>query len=360
MRAGVFGGPHVLLARALREGVAPTRLGTFAALFASAMLSLPATLAARLRGRVLPPPPLVHPPLFVLGHYRSGTTLLHKLLAAPAHLGTVDTFDLLFPVAPAAVKRVTLPALQLAVRRLGIRQGFFYDSPLRLDDPNEVEPWLLALGSEWSSYWGYLFPRVGLEYLNRFVGLEDPERRRGWQRAYDQALRRAAARSGGRALVIKDPPNTGRVGALLELWPDARFAHVKRDPADVLRSMRDLWRATILPRFSLQRISHRDVDRIVLGHYEALMGAWLAQRDRIDRGRLVEVGYEDLVADPLNTALRVADSLAVPLDDAGRDAIAIRANRERGYRGRPSAGADDLPPGWQEAAERWRRRLATP
>lgn len=358
----MYGGPHVLLARAVRERIAPDRLPALLLLLAKMGLSVPAGLAARARDRLWPLPPLAHPPLFVVGHYRSGTTLVHKLLAADPRFGSVDTFDLLFPFALPPLKRAARPALQLLVDRLGIRQGFFHDYALRLDDPNEVEPWLLATGSEWSSYWGYLFPARALAHLERFIaspgeGLRDEGLPDGWKAAYDNALRRAARRVGGLPLVVKDPPNTGRVAALTELWPGACFVHVVRDPRYVLLSMRTLWHDTILPRFALQRISPAEVERVVLAHYETVMGAWLRQRDAIPPGRLVEVRYADLVTEPLAELERVYAALSLSGFQHARPAIAARLERDRAYRGRCYAAHHELPAGWEKAVERWGSRL---
>lgn len=357
---GPYGGPHVLLKRALREGVDGARLGTFLALLAKTSMSAPGAFASRLGDRWRAPRAPALEPVFILGHYRSGTSLVHKLLAADPRLGTVDTFDLLFPFAPVALKRVLRPNVQAVVDRLGVRQGFFHEYTLRLDDPNEIEPWLLATGSEWSSYWGFLFPRRALYHLERFVRFPDADTRARWQRAYEHAVRRATLRSGGRRLVVKDPPNTGRINALLELWPDAGFVHVRRDPRGVLVSMRELWRTTILPRFALQRITEEEVAGVVLGHYETLMQGWHAEHASIPRGRCVELRYEELVRAPRSQIERIYADLPLHPFGGARPAVEARLALERDYR--PGRYEDDppLPRGWEASIARWRARLGYP
>lgn len=318
---------------------------------------MPAVGRARARDRLRSLEPLAHPPLFILGHYRSGTTLVHKLVAADARWGTVTTLDLVLPLASPALQRWLGPMLQRTADALQLRQGFFYDYPLRLDDPNEVEPWLLAAGSAWSGYWGYVFPREALRHLDRFVRLEDPAERASWKLAYDHALRRLTTRRGGRPLVVKDPLNTGRVSALLALWPDARFVHVLRDPEPVLLSTRALWHDTILPRFALQRVTTPEVERVVLGHYETIMEAWASERARIPARQIVEVRYEDLVKDPLHEIKRAYRHLGLLSFETARASMSTRLARDFDYQGGGYTPPRALPKGWEAAIARWRNRL---
>jgi omega-hydroxy-beta-dihydromenaquinone-9 sulfotransferase len=266
----------------------------------------------------------------------------------------------LTPFAPPVAKRLVGPPAQRVLDRLGVRQGFFNDYPLRLSDPNEVEPWLLATGSEWSSYWGYLFPRRARHYLDRFIRFSEPGLREGWKVAYDHALRRATLRCGGRPLVVKDPPNTGRIGALLDLWPEAVFVGVLRDPLRVLLSMRALWHRTILPRFSLQWIAEDTVASVVLAHYETVMEGWAAERGAIPTGAALELRYEDLVQEPLSVIEDVYVRLRLPGFGAARHAIQARLELDREYRPNRYPTEPALPEGWAPAIDRWRVRLGYP
>lgn len=352
-----YGGPGVLLRRLRREGFDRSRTAPALLLFAKMALSWPgATLEGLLRGRRIRATPVPWGPVFIVGHYRSGTTRVHKLLAADERFTSIDTFDLLLPFCPGPLKAALRPALQRAVSLLGLRQGFFHDYRLRLDDPNEMEPWMLGTGSPWSSYWGYLFPRRAAEHLERFVRFRSAAEREGWKRAYDYFVRRSALKGGGRIPVVKDPTNTGRVGALLELYPEARFVHVVRDPRSVFLSMRGLWRETIEPRFALQAVTAEERDALVLRHYGALMSGWISEREAIAEGRMVEVRYEALDPSPLESMRRIYADLRLPPFAAAETAIVRRLDEDRGYR---AASYDGVV--LEEEVERelsaWRRRL---
>ncbi len=364
----VFEGPGVLLRHARESGgVTPSRIPHFLLLLvrmSGARLgrSLEAAFARQGASETTLPGSgdSYGTPLFILGHYRSGTTLLHKLLAADSRFASVKTFDLFFPTCPPSLGgRIQVPFQGLA-KLLGIRQPFFHEYALRLDDPNEMEPLMLALGSEWSSYWGYLFPRAADVYLNRYVNWPSEEIRRGWMQAYSGHLKRVSRRCGGRPLVVKDPPNTARVGTLLELFPRSKFCHVVRDPMEVFISMQALWRDTILPRFALQRISPEDRDALILRHYGVLMEGWESQKNLIPPGNLAEVRYEDLVSDPLRRIREIYEILDLPPFPVAAASISNRLREDQGYRPAESGQAFET----LESAERelgnWRTRLGYP
>lgn len=311
----------------------------------------------RLRAPSAALPGLSDPPLFILGHYRSGTTLVHKLLAADARFGSVRTFDILLPTCPLALRDPVGVLVQGLVGLLRVRHPFFHDAGVRLDDPNETEPLMLALASGWSSYWGYLFPRGAGVLLNRYVEWPSEEIRRGWMRAYGATLDRISRRCAGRRLVVKDPPNTGRVATLLELFPGAQFIHVVRDPAEVFRSMRGLWEEVILPRYSLQPLDPGERDGILLRHYQAVMSGWEAQKHLIAAGNLVELRYEDLLRDPVARIGAAYEVLRLPPFHVAEQAVSARWEEEKGYRPRERDGTPALPVEVDTILADWRRRL---
>jgi hypothetical protein len=273
--------------------------------------------------------------VFILGHYRSGTTLVHKLLAADSRFGSVRTFDLLFPACPPFLTRLLEPVVQGFADLTETRQPFFHDYRLRLDDPNELEPLMLALGSEWSSYWGYLFPRRADEYLARHLRFPTSGAREAWKEAYLAHVVRLSHRFQERPLVIKDPPNTGRVEILLELFPKARFIHVVRHPVQAFFSMRRLWRDTILRRYALQEIQPEERDGIILRHYLDLLSLWKRQAPLIPSGQLVEVRYETLIEDPVGVIRDVYEDLGLPSFRVAEKDVAQRWAEDRTYTSNP-------------------------
>ena len=156
----------------------------------------------------------------------------------------------------------------------------------------------------------------------------------------------------GKRFVDKTPENCLRIPYLDALFPDATFVFLRRRGADNVSSLMDAWRAR--PRFVKYRLPEpltglgslsgsqwsfalvpgwRDLrnaslEEICARQYVACNEAVLAARRRMRDERWVDVGYEDLVANPTAELGKLFDSLGVPFD-AGRRALCRRPARER-------------------------------
>ena len=69
-------------------------------------------------------------------------------------------------------------------------------------------------------------------------------KRRRWCDAFLYFVRKLSLRAGGRRLVLKSPAHTARVALLLELFPDAQFVYIHRDPLTVYQSAVHMARTT--------------------------------------------------------------------------------------------------------------------
>lgn len=259
----------------------------------------------------------LHPePLFLLGFWRSGTTLLHNLLATDPRWGFVNTYQAALPdVFLAGQRRVRrLLATQLPETR-GID-----NIPVDFAMPQEEEIALLCSSGR-SPYVSLNFPRTGdaaLNYLFPERRLTPAERMR-WQAGYRRLLQAATLNMDGRPLLLKSPSNTGRIAALLAMFPQARFVYIQRNPYDTLRSYAHLLRL-MHDWHALQRI---DFDELLLRQvkiWREMAQAYLEQRQAIPPGRLAEIKYEDLEQDQTGQVRQIYAALGLP----GYDGFAPR------------------------------------
>src|SRR5262249_45738484 len=189
-------------------------------------------------GRRVARTPVVHAPVFILGHWRSGTTLLHELLARDQRLAFPTTYECLAPH-HFLLTRAWLP------RRVGwlMPDRRPMDSMAAgWDRPQEDEFALCLLGQP-SPYERLAFPnRSAGEAALDLRGLS-PRALRRWKAALYRLVQALTLAHGGRSLVLKSPPHTCRVPTLLELVPDARVVHVVRDPYELYPSTLHPWLA---------------------------------------------------------------------------------------------------------------------
>src|SRR4051794_31698358 len=177
----------------------------------------------------------IQPPLFILGHWRSGTTHLHNLLAVDRRFNYPTLFQVFYP-------RIFLGAqwTYSQIAKVALTRNRIIDNVAHgMEMPNEDEFALNGL-TFLSPYMGWSFPRRQA-YYDRFLTLRDltePELAR-WREAFVFFVKKLTYKDRRRRpIVLKSPPHTCRIGLLLDLFPGARFVHIHRDPFVVFRSTR--------------------------------------------------------------------------------------------------------------------------
>ena len=296
----------------------------------------------------------VKDPIFIVGHWRTGTTHLHNLLCRDPDLAFTSVLQTIAPEASIAGERWLRPLFS----RLLPATRPFDNVPLSLDAPQEEEFGMTAM-SPLGFYHGYFFfPRAMDEYLRRVVLFEDgdPKVREEWKQTYLRLLRIATLRAGGRRLILKSPPNTGRLRVLREMFPEARFIHIHRDPRVVFSSTVHM-RTTMLKLQSLHRWSVAEVEEQTLAVYVSLLQRYLEDAPDIPRGQLTEVAFADLEERPLDELRRLYAELDLPgwskAEPHFRTALEGQGTYRKNAFSLPLETAARVEDRWAFAFERW-------
>lgn len=246
-------------------------------------------------------------PIFVLGHWRTGTTLLHELLILDDRFSYPDTYACLEPNHTLLTEHFVKRWMQWVVPKSRPMDNM----AVGFDRPQEDEFALCMLGLP-STYTDFAFPNnppldPGSLDLRGLKPGELAKWKRGF-RSFLQMLtfkdRNPPPRSGEgewtpRRLVLKSPPHTARVRVLLEMFPDARFIHIVRDPYVVFQSTVNLWKS--LGRKHGLQVPRNDaaLREKVFREFRTIYDRLEEAKPTIPAGRFHELKYEDLVRDPV-------------------------------------------------------------
>lgn len=247
-------------------------------------------------------------PIFVLGHWRTGTTLLHEMLIQdPAH-ASPTTLQCFIP----NHFLVSEPFFKKYLWFLIAEKRPMDNMALGWDMPQEDE-FALALLGEPSPYTDIAFPnRPSLDPGSLDLSGLNARQLQRWKRTFLRFLQAVQLRFREQRLVLKSPPHTARIRVLLELFPDARFVHIRRDPYTLFASTNNLWRS-LARKHGLQTPQRDDLIREkVFQQFRIIYERYLADRELIPEGNRVEVRYEDLVHDMVGETARVYESLGLP------------------------------------------------
>ena len=264
----------------------------------------------------------IHQPIFVIGAPRTGTTVMHGVMAQDPSHRAPEGWELLRPVPPPDPDpdvRATDPRIALAGAELVM--------------PQTVASGMLAI----HEYSGRMFKEclsaMSFEFRSEeMVSRTDVPTYQAW---YDSADLRPAYRTYRRVLqilqrkmptrrwVLKSPAHLQGLPALLEVFDNARFVITHRDPTAILPSVTSL--------IATMRWAHSDrVDFAAIGRYHLeLYGRSLDNLiDLIDSGRLpadrtAQVPHRQVSTEKLAAARSVYEQLGMELSADAAAAMGV-------------------------------------
>jgi omega-hydroxy-beta-dihydromenaquinone-9 sulfotransferase len=288
--------------------------------------------------------PVVHPglrrtpvraPVFGIGHARSGTTLLHRLMAADEErFSHFLLYEMFFP--SLIEKEVLRAVLRVDARFLGGRLR------RRIDDWDErkfrrsqgmhesglfaaeEDGFVMALSCS-SGFWAVLLPLMGKAdtyHVDRWPA----RKRERHMRFYKECVRRQLYLNGAhKTHLSKNPGFTGRVEALIETFPDARFVVPVRNPYETIPSLLKLLQTSWELRGRDEAMIRESLRVLVENSYHGYLHP-LEVLERHPEVPRVVVDYRDLVSDPAATVRSVYAGLGFEVSPA----LATRLDRARG------------------------------
>ena len=268
---------------------------------------------------------LVADPVFIIGHWRSGTTFLHNLLSCDKNFTYPTMIQAFNPYSFITFGKMHKFLMDLAVPKTRSMDQVVIGSQV----PQEDE-FALALLSGISPYFEMVFPRDGGDY-QRFLRMKDVSEAElaQWKKAFIYFLKKITCLE-PKTILLKSPTHTARLAVLSEMFPKAKFIHIIRDPYVVYSSMLKLYNEYTSNQH-LQVISMEDAKKDILSKYKEMFKAF--EEDKVDfpSNRLITFKYENLIKDPLKILEEVYKTLELPDFDEYYPKVASYLKTLEGY-----------------------------
>ena len=236
----------------------------------------------------------IREPLFIVGLPRSGTTLLHILLAADSANRTPLTWEVMSPSPPTSEDRHQ--RIQQAERNL---------AALRWLAPTfeSVHTTGAELPQECVSLMSPTF------MSDQFDTMYNVPTYRAWffsqdlRPAYEfhrRSLQQLQFRKSAERWVLKAPAHMFAAPALLSIYPDAKFVQIHRDPIEAVASVSSL--VTILRRVFSDDVDPIQIGRDALTYWSQALKTFLRARDQLPTNRVCDLRYDEIRRDPIAAA----------------------------------------------------------
>jgi len=252
-------------------------------------------------------------PIFITGMPRSGSTLLHGLLAQDPASRVPQTWEMLNPSpAPERATYDSDPRIARVERELRwfkrLTPDFqvIHDVGARL--PEECT--IIIAHSFVSSQFASMYD---VPTYSRWCDTQDPRAKYEWHRRFLQHLQR---RFRAERWVLKAPVHLNGLAGLLPVYPDARVVMTHRDPLEVLASEASLH--TTLRRTFTAAVDPVAVGREVTACIEDDIRRGLEARDGglASPTQFFDVVYSDVLRDAVGVVRRMYDHFDLPLPPA--------------------------------------------
>jgi len=297
--------------------------------------------------------PLMRTPIFIIGHWRGGTTHLYSVMSASEEFGFVPPLATGLPWDLLGIGSVFRPMLEKALPE----DRFIDNVPVKPDSPQEDEIGLANM-TPLSFYHGLYFPHRFQENFDRgiyFDGCTEKEIE-DWKKILVYFLEKISIHQNHKQLLIKNPVYSARVKVLREIWPDAKFIHIHRNPYMVFPSMKNFY-VKLFAELALQPYDHIDIDEVVLREYPKVMNRLLDETKDLPEGSFVELSFEEFEANPMPEMERIYRTLNMPGFEEAKPKFEAYLSTVQDYKkneyGFPKEMTDKVQGRWSEFIDRW-------
>lgn len=243
-------------------------------------------------------------PLFILGHWRSGTTLLHNVLTKDPRMGYVTTYQSVFPNNLASkwvfktFMRISMPDKRPSDK-----------VELNINFPQEDE--FAFCNIQPNGYYNFFyFPKEYKTFYDKSVYHKtlSEQQQKDWFSSYDSLIKKALINTAKKRIIVKNPINTSRIDKILKLYPDAKFLYLYRNPITVFHSTQRFFQQ-LFPTLWFHEVDNAFIKNMVLDVYTQLMEDYQKQKSLIPTENLIELKFEQFEKQPLAEIERIYTQL---------------------------------------------------
>jgi hypothetical protein len=240
--------------------------------------------------------------IFVIGHWRSGTTHLQHLISFDENHTTSSVYQFLFADNFILTEKWLKPPLNFLCRIFKIPYSF-QRMPLDLNLPGELESAMCGFCSLHSYAWGHIFPKNSMYWLNKYIFHPKKNDLEDWLDDYEFLIKKFSYASGGKIMIVKSPGDTARILALSKRFPNSKFIHISRNKKEVITSTSYFWEV-IQKEISFQKINQEEINQIIDSTYEDLIKKFNDQKHKV-HNRLIEIEFEKLIKNPIEEISKI-------------------------------------------------------
>ena len=263
-------------------------------------------------------------PIFIIGHWRSGTTLLHNILCKNNKFGFFNTYNSLF------INNIYSSILFKTLMKYTMPKERPSDKiKLDVELPQEDE-FAISNYTNISHYNFFFFPNDYKKFYSEAIRFEKNNEKL-WLNKYSDILNRIFHYTGKPKLIVKNPSNTARIKSLLKKYPNAKFIHIYRNPIFVYLSTFKFF-SELFPSVNLQNIDNETLKKLIIYNYKEIYRDYYKYKSLIPKGNLIELKFEDFRKNPSIYLKDIYKTIGIELKKEDLNELSVYLNNQKKHK----------------------------
>ena len=277
------------------KNIKPRSIPQIIAALLMSIITLPAVLFEYAFCNFWPKNKKMQGPVFIMGHWRSGTTLVQYLMAQDTQFGNFD------PVFAFSYNYYHLLGWLFHFLTKGQLSETRPQDNMRLSLDLPLEEYMVFANIEKDSLYPVnYFPQSFDRYMNNSYWQDLPAKKaEKLKKKYDRMLKKCTKHNSGKRLLLKSPDNTGRMLPLYEMYPDAKFINIYRNPYTVIRSSLHLYESTFSMWALQETPSKEELENSIIENFARMYENYFAALEKMPENSVYEIRFEDFEKDPI-------------------------------------------------------------
>jgi len=245
-------------------------------------------------------------PVIIVGHWRTGSTFLHQLMALDPNLVTANVFQGSIPDSFLTSRKSYEPIMGRALK--GTRP--MDQVKLGMDEPLEDEYALFRLCG-FSPLEKLVFPKTKEYFLMHFLPdfLPSGKKLDDWKEALKSFYKKLTIEN-NKVILIKNPFHSFRIKLLNEIFPNARYIHIIRHPYKVVPSTIRMWDIV-----GKQNAMNRKWAKPAIEDSSNLLNQMMSRIEedfkQLPENRKIEIRFEELEKNPVEQLKKIYKHLEI-------------------------------------------------
>jgi len=265
-------------------------------------------------------------PIFIVGHWRTGSTFLHQLLSIDKQLAAPSVFQVSIPDSFLVSEKYYKPVMS---RMMGAHRPMDQVS-LGFDEPQEDEYALLKLTPD-SPLEKLLFPDNDEYFLKGFTDFNPREDHIAeWKDALNHFLKKLSFQTKKR-IILKNPFHSMRIPLLNEMFPDALFICIHRHPYEVVPSTMNMWNIVGKQNRLKKKWKEPDMNDVI-NLLDRMTNKVRVDLKKLPEEKWMEIGFGELEKDPIKELGRIYEHFGLSFSDEYESNLQEKLLRLKGHK----------------------------